>query len=75
MPKAFDKCRKNGGKIRTIIVNEKKGKYMHICYKNGVAYPGEVHTKKKSKAEIEQIVQDLKELERYWHDRSNYKKG
>jgi hypothetical protein len=75
MPKAFDKCVKNKGKVVTLTINKKKGTYMHICYdKKGTSYPGEVHTKKKSKAELEQMVQDLKELERYWHDRNNRKK-
>jgi hypothetical protein len=74
VPAAFENCVKKGGKVRTIVVNKKKGKYMHVCYKGGKSYPGEVHTKK-SKAELEQIIEDLKELERYWHDRNNYKEG
>jgi hypothetical protein len=71
MPKKFTDCVKNKGKVVTLIINEKKGTYMHVCYKDGKSYPGEVHTKK-SKAELEQIIKDIKELERYWHDRNNY---
>lgn len=74
MPAAFDKCVKDGGKVRTIIINKKKGTYMHVCYdKEGNSHAGEVHTKKKSKAEIDKIIADLKELERYWNDRHNKK--
>jgi hypothetical protein len=75
MPAVFEKCVRDGGEVKTIVVNKKQGKYMHVCYKDGESYPGEVHTKKKSKAELEQIIEDLKELERYWHDRNNYKEG
>ena len=75
MPKEFTDCVKNGGKVRTIIVNKKKGIYMHVCYdKEGKAHPGETHTKKKTKAEIENLISDLKELERYWNDRYNQEK-
>ena len=43
----FNECVKNGGKVRTIVVNEKQGKYMHVCYPKGSnkAIAGEVHTK------------------------------
>ena len=44
MPKAFDNCRKNGGKIRTKKLSG--GRYMPICYLGGKSYAGEVHTKK-----------------------------
>jgi hypothetical protein len=75
MPKKFEDCVKNNGKVRTIIINKKKGTYMHVCYdKKGNSHAGEVHTKKKSKAEIDKIVADLKELERYWNDRNNKEK-
>jgi hypothetical protein len=48
MPVDFEKCRANGGEIRTISLPE--GKYIHICYdKNGQSYRGEVKTKKKKK--------------------------
>lgn len=45
MPKAFEECRKKGGKIRTMKMS--KGRYMHICILDGKSYPGEVKTKKK----------------------------
>lgn len=46
MPKAFDDCVKNGGKVRT--KNLKNNKYIKICYdKNGNSHAGEVMTKKK----------------------------
>lgn len=44
MPKAFEKCRKNGGRIRTKKLSG--GKYIHICYLDGKSYAGEVKTKK-----------------------------
>lgn len=43
-PRAFEECRKNGGKIRTKKLSNNR--YMPICYLNGKSYPGEVHTKK-----------------------------
>lgn len=47
MPKAFDDCVKNGGKVRT----KKLGgmKYMHICFINGKSYAGEVKVAKGGK--------------------------
>ena len=50
MPKEFDDCVKNGGKVRT--KNLKGNKYIRICYdKNGKSHAGEVmQRKKKSKA-------------------------
>ena len=44
MPKAFEKCLREGGRIITKTLS--KGRYIHICYKNGKAHPGEVKTKK-----------------------------
>jgi hypothetical protein len=48
MPRDFERCRKAGGRIRTKILG--KGKYMHICFKNGKSYAGEVKTSKLYKA-------------------------
>jgi len=45
MPKDFERCVKNGGRVRTI--KPKKGKYLHICYLNGKSYHGEVKSSKK----------------------------
>ncbi len=48
MPKSFEDCVKNGGKVVTKKL--KNNRYMHICYdKNGNSYSGEVKTKKKEK--------------------------
>lgn len=52
MPKAFESCVKAGGKVRTMQVKGRPGKYMHICVppggkKDGHSVGGEVHTKKK----------------------------
>jgi hypothetical protein len=45
MPQEFDKCRAEGGKIRTIKLDAIK--YMHICIdKQGKSHPGEVKIKK-----------------------------
>ena len=46
MPKAFNKCVKSGGRVRT--VTPKKGKYIHVCYdKKGKSHSGHVKTKNK----------------------------
>jgi len=44
MPADFDKCVKEGGRVRTMKV--KGGRYMHICFLNGKSYSGEVKKKK-----------------------------
>jgi len=44
MPKAFEKCKNDGGRVRTI--KHGKNKYQHICYIGGKSYAGEVKTKK-----------------------------
>jgi len=45
MPADFDKCVKEGGRVRTMKV--KGGRYMHICFdKQGKSHAGEVKTKK-----------------------------
>lgn len=67
MPASFDNCMKNGGKVRTVEINKKKGTYMHVCYLNNKAYPGEVKTKK-SKAELaKELVRNLLKLKDYWN--------
>jgi len=45
MPAGFDRCVKNGGRVRTKKLSG--GRYMHICFLNGKSYAGEVKTKKK----------------------------
>ena len=45
MPAGFDRCVKNGGRVRTKKLPN--GKYMHICWLDGKSYAGEIHTKKK----------------------------
>jgi len=45
MPKEFTACIKQGGRVRTKKLSG--GKYMHICFKNGKSYSGEVKTYKK----------------------------
>lgn len=47
MPAGFDRCVKNGGRVRTKKLSG--GRYMHICRLNGKSYAGEIHTKKKVK--------------------------
>lgn len=42
MPAGFEKCRREGGKIRT----ESHGDtYRHVCYLRGKRYPGELKHK------------------------------
>lgn len=53
MPRAFDQCRKSGGKIRTITGPNKQfdleeGEYRHVCWLNNEPHWGEKH-KKESK--------------------------
>ena len=43
MPEAFERCRKAGGKIRTMSLG--KDKYRHVCSLNGKSYPGYIKTK------------------------------
>jgi hypothetical protein len=47
MPEAFETCVKSGGRVRTKRLG--KGKYMHICFKGGKSYAGEVKTKQMEK--------------------------
>lgn len=81
MPKGFDNCVKNGGKLR--VKNLKNNKFIRICYdKNGNSHAGEVTTRKKkpkpTKAERQRMQIDkskrlaasLKHLQEHFH--SNY---
>lgn len=45
MPKAFDKCRASGGRIRTKKLSG--GRYIHICFSHGRSAAGEVKRKKR----------------------------
>ena len=46
MPADFDKCKMDGGRVRTMPMS--KGRYAHICYdKDGKPHMGEVKTKEK----------------------------
>lgn len=45
MPRGFDRCRRLGGRIRTIKPNAET--YIPICYLGKKAYRGEVHKVKK----------------------------
>lgn len=48
MPEGFDKCRREGGRIRTLPL--KNGRYMHVCYdKAGKSHAGEVRQGKPKK--------------------------
>jgi hypothetical protein len=49
MPMIFDKCVREGGRVKTI--NPAKGKYLHICYPKDGGSPvaGEVKETKKKK--------------------------
>ncbi len=47
MPAAFDRCVKNGGKVRTKTLS--KNRYQRICFINGKSYVGEIKKKKKRK--------------------------
>jgi len=45
-PADFEKCVKNGGRVRTI--NPKKGEYLHVCYDKAGSHSGEVKTKQEA---------------------------
>jgi len=52
MPAGFERCRNNGGKIRTVTGPNKQygletNQYRPICILNEKVYPGEVHTKQR----------------------------
>jgi len=48
MPADFEKCVREGGRVRTLEVG--KNSYMHVCYdKQGNSYHGEVKQKKNKK--------------------------
>lgn len=47
MPESFNRCVAAGGRVRTKKL--KGGKYMHICFKDGKSYAGEVKQSKDSK--------------------------
>jgi len=44
MPAAFESCVHAHGRVRT--VTPKSGTYIHVCFKDGKSYAGEVHHKK-----------------------------
>jgi len=45
MPADFNKCVKNGGRVRTKKLSG--GRYIHLCFLNGKSYAGEVKTTQK----------------------------
>jgi hypothetical protein len=45
MPKQFESCVSEGGRVRTKTL--KGGKYIHLCFKDGKSFAGEVKTKEK----------------------------
>jgi hypothetical protein len=46
MPEAFERAVRAGARVRTKKLAG--GKYIHIAFKGGKSYAGEVHTKKKN---------------------------
>jgi len=46
MPKAFENCRKRGGRVRTEKIDKKH--YRHVCYLGKKRYPGHKKTYKKA---------------------------
>lgn len=61
MPKEFENCVKNGGRVRTKKL--KNGRYMKICYdKNGNSHPGEI--KKKKQASKDKKIEEAKTLQK-----------
>jgi len=48
MPAAFERCQKNGGKIRTKELGN--GKYVHVCFYKGKSFIGEIKKKESDKS-------------------------
>ena len=48
MPAGFDKCKKDGGRIRTEDAGD--GKYRHVCWLEGKRYPGYEKTRQSQAA-------------------------
>lgn len=48
MPKDFEMCVSQGGRVRTKKMG--KSKYMHMCFRDGKSYAGEVKIKRVKKA-------------------------
>lgn len=51
MSEAFDKCVRNGGRVRRISGPDKhhgldETEYVNYCWRNGESFRGEVHKKK-----------------------------
>lgn len=46
MPKAFDKCIKDNGRIRTRTLS--KGRFQRLCFIGGKSFAGEIKKKKKN---------------------------
>ena len=59
MPKAFDNCRKKGGKIRTKQLGG--GKYVHICIIGGKSFRGYTKTKESKKEGGSHVAAAIKE--------------
>jgi hypothetical protein len=57
MPAAFDACVKGGGRVRTKKLGG--GKYMHICFKDGKSFAGEVKKKEALKWDSTFILEDF----------------
>jgi len=56
-PAGFDKCVREGGRVRTI--KPKEGEYLHVCYdKAGKSHSGEVKTSKKEASEISAFLRN-----------------
>ena len=54
MPADFERCQRQGGKIRTMsgpnkIIGLEKNQYIHICILKGKVYRGEIKTKEAKK--------------------------
>lgn len=63
MPADFEKCRREGGRIRTIKPKGKGSKtYLHVCYPKGGGPPvsGEVKERLSPDEELKQGFRELK---------------
>ncbi len=59
MPKDFDSCVKNGGKVITKSINAKQ--YIHVCFDaKGKSHSGDVKTKKGSNGSYPSMHENTK---------------
>jgi len=75
-PADFERCVRQGGRVRTISGPNKehgvgKGEYVKYCYLNDKSYRGEVKTKSKQASELRKLSSFWREIWRGNGDRGS----